>query len=866
MEYNFKTIENKWRNHYETVKPFKFDPDASGTKYYCLEMFPYPSGKLHMGHVRTYSLGDVLARYKRHQGFNVLHPIGWDAFGLPAENAAREHQTHPATWTFKNIDAMREQLKILGFSYDYENEICTAKADYYKWGQWLFLKLYEKGLAYRKKAWVNWDPVDQTVLANEQVIDGKAWRSGATVEKRLIEQWFFKITAYAEELLSALARLPKWPYKIKTMQHHWIGKSEGALINFRYRAADFPIFTTRPDTLYGTTFMGIAFNHPQLEQYIELPAAARAKLLAFVESCKQLDQHSTYEKTGMATGAMIEHPLTHKHLPLYVTNFVLAEYGTGAIMGCPGQDERDLSFARQYKLPIVRVVRPADMSAAAAAAPVTAAFTADGITINSHSLDGLPTQTAITAAIQLLETKGIGKRQVTYRLKDWLISRQRYWGNPIPMVKVQTPDPAGTTKFIPVAEQELPVTLPHDVSFTQTGSPLAEHPDFKAVTLPDGTQGSRECDTMDTFTCSSWYFMRYFDIHNQQAPFAKTRAEKWLPVDQYIGGIEHACLHLLYARFFQKVFRDLGLTTVDEPFPALLAQGMVTAPSYYSPQAKKYFAPQSLHGTGQTCPESGCTLVVKNEKMSKSKLNGVTPETMVERYGADSVRLFILFAAPPTRNLAWNEKGIEGCQRFLLKLTRYVNALLTNEQTLTAATVPKESKGQPAPAAASSLIAAFDNRLHAAIKKVEHDIEVMQLNTAIAALMEALNEIQQLLPANTAENAALKPRVLDFLTLLNPFAPFITEELAERLGCTERLYARSWPRLSAARLQPPAQLLIVQVNGKIRAKLTLQQQQCSKQIALDLAQQETNVARWLAGKTIVKTIYVPGRLLNFVVT
>ncbi|BBM88359.1 leucine--tRNA ligase [Spirochaetota bacterium] len=909
MEYDFKTIEEKWRNHYETTNPFRFDPHKPGPKYYCLEMFPYPSGNLHMGHVRTYTLGDVLARYKMLKQFNVLHPIGWDAFGLPAENAAIENNIPPSVWTFKNIAIMRNQLKSLGLSYDYNNEVCTATADYYKWGQWLFLKLYDKGLVYRAKAWVNWDPVDKTVLANEQVVDGKAWRSGAPIEKKLIEQWFFKITAYAEELLTSLATLDKWPYKIKAMQRNWIGKSSGAIVYFKIASkktpsaypneGEFPIFTTRPDTLYGATFMAIAFNHPAVHAYIDLPAKERETIIKFIDECKNIDQHSDYAKKGIFTGTFIDHPLTDEKLPLYVANFVLAEYGTGAIMGCPGQDARDYAFAKAHELPIKHVVCPADTNIETYKnKPPSEAFTEHGITINSQFLTGIPTALAIEKMTTYLEEKKLGRRKIQYKLKDWLISRQRYWGNPIPMLK----DEKGTFEKVPLSD--LPVILPQNVTFTGTKSPLADHPEFTHYQTNDNRQVKREHDTMDTFTCSSWYFLRYIDAHNKKEPFAKALVQKWMPVDQYIGGIEHACLHLLYARFFQKALRDLGITSNDEPFPSLLAQGMVTAKSYYAPKIKKYLTPDEVSGHLQPHPsftpkpteeitnitdDNSPTpnknlhyhrtygqLIVKVEKMSKSKKNGIAPEKMVDRYGADSVRLFILFAAPPEKNLEWNENGIEGCQRFLLKLVRYVNQFITCVKALnsTENSLIKPSSTQDS-SQMSSPITQFNKILHPAIQKVELDIDRLHFNTAIAMLMETLNKFQSIAPKTQVDCHPMYENIVTFLTLLNPFAPFVTEELNAHLyqnlcnqlagidSFAKKLYEHTWPTSQKIYLTQPSRDLIVQVNGKIRAKLSLLPT-LNKNTVISHAKKEPNIKKWLANQTIVKEVYLPQKILNFV--
>lgn len=866
MEYPFKEIEAQWKDFYEQDQTFSRNlnqTDSGKPKYYCLEMFPYPSGDLHIGHARNYTIGDVLARYKTHKGFDVLHPIGWDAFGLPAENAAIEKKTKPATWTFANIDRMRAQLKDLGISYDWKNEICTAKPEYYHWGQWIFLKLYEKGLVYRKKAAVYWDPIDKTVLAKEQVQEGKAWRSGATVEKRIIEQWYVRITDYAEELLVDLDKLPGWPEKVKIMQRNWIGKSEGAVVNFKHGVEDFLIFTTRPDTIYGVSFMAIAFDHENLAQYIKGDEAHHRKINKFVEKCKQIDQNTDYHKEGLYTGTDITHPLTGKPIPLYVANFVLAEYGTGAVMGVPAHDQRDFEFAKEYQLPILPVIIPSSTDDKSDNLTKTA-YSGEGVLINSDVFDGLGNRTAIKEITAHLEKHGLGKRQVQYKLKDWLISRQRYWGNPIPMLH----DNNG--EYRPEKTENLPVVLP-DLSFSGNSNPLENYEPFTKVE-ENGKTFWRETDTMDTFTCSSWYFLRHIDPNNSSTPFSTTSANRWMPVDQYIGGIEHACMHLLYARFLHKSLRDLGLLKCDEPFTNLLTQGMVVGPSYYSPHTKRYYSPSELSNK-TNCPVSGEPLVVKVEKMSKSKKNGVDPGHMISSYGADSVRLFILFAAPPEKDLEWNEGGIEGCQRFIMKVVRWSENIFTAIES-NQVTVNKNFNSSNPTLARHPL----NKVLHQTIHKVEEDIKKLHFNTAVAAMMSFMNEAINM-SKNDLEGDGITPEQIHIhlnaletlCVLLSPFAPFIVEELNHRI---ETLYQKNspqksiskkaWPSYDPASLVQDKVTVPVQINGKVRAKLTLANN-TPETVALEQAQKNQVVESYLEGKTILRKIVIPNRMISFVI-
>lgn len=852
-EYSPAPIELKWRDYFEKNNIYATRIDDSKKKYYVLEMFPYPSGKIHMGHVRNYTLGDTIARFKHHQGFNVLHPIGWDAFGLPAENAAIDNNVHPAEWTFSNIEEMRSQLDKLGFSYDWKNEVCTAKPEYYKWGQWFFLKMYERGLVYKKNSLVNWCPNCNTVLANEQVEEGACWRHPDTlIEKKKLEQWYFKLTAYAEELLEGLKELQKgWPEKVITMQKNWIGKSHGAEINFFFQKTPsspkepFPIFTTRPDTIYGVSYMAIAFDHPHLKKYLN-PEVDKASLESFIFRSKRLNQNTDYDKEGFFTGSYLTHPLIDEKIPLYLANFVLGEYGTGAVMAVPAHDQRDFEFAKKYDLPIKVVIQKKDNSLNSSS--IEEAYTGDGILVNSGEFNGLENRPATPAIIKKIEDLKLGRSTVNYKLKDWLISRQRYWGNPIPIIYC---DDCGT---VPVLEKELPVLLPKDVKFTKGRNLLESSLSFKNVICPScGEKAIRETDTMDTFTCSSWYFFRYFDPFNLEAAFSPEKAGHWLPVDQYIGGVEHACMHLLYARFFHKVIRDLGLVKTSEPFSRLLTQGMVVSPSYYDPKSKKYFHPSELKNDEAKHPETSDPLIVKVEKMSKSKNNGVNPDDIVSSYGADTVRLFSLFASPPEKDLEWNEKGVEGCHRFIKRVWRWVIRL----SFLSKNPVPIGELGEDAVKKRSLL--------HKTIKKVTIDIkERYQFNTAIAAMMEMLNAVHDFLPTTDKEVELAEEMMKTTLILLNPFIPFVTEELGEHLGLDELVYRLPWPEFNESWTENEQVTIVFQVNGRVRAKVDVSRN-LDKDALILLAKQNSIIKKWLEGKKVIKEIVVPNKLVNVVV-
>ena len=854
--YSPSEIEPAIQARWQAAQAFKATEDPNREKFYCLCMFPYPSGRLHMGHVRNYTIGDVIARYQRMLGKNVLHPMGWDAFGLPAENAAIENNVPPARWTRSNIDYMRGQLQRLGFSYDWGRELATCDADYYRWEQWFFTKLYERGLVYRKTAVVNWDPVDQTVLANEQVIDGRGWRSGALVERREIPQWFVRITAYADELLRDLDALEGWPEAVKTMQRNWIGRSEGLQIRFPLAdgSGDLEVFTTRPDTLLGVTYMAVAPEHPVARK----AAGGNAELAAFIETCGKGSVSEAVleklEKRGMPLGVSVRHPLTGAEIPVWTANFVLMTYGTGAVMSVPGHDERDHEFALAYGLPIRQVIRPADGSSISVA---EAAFVEKGLTCNSGEFDGLDFQQAFEAIANRLAAEGRAERKVQYRLRDWLVSRQRYWGCPIPMLYDEQGD------LVPEAAERLPVRLPEEVDWGGVSSPLTRMPEFTQATLPGSeAKAWRETDTFDTFFESSWYFARFCCPDSENA-MVDERARYWMPVDIYIGGIEHAVLHLLYARFFHKLMRDAGLAVADEPFTRLLTQGMVCKETYYRDAAngkKQYFNPEAVDTESDdkgrvvkaTLKTDGLPVVIGAvEKMSKSKNNGIDPQTLIDRYGADTVRLYTMFAAPPEQSLEWSDSSVEGASRFLRGLWR-----LTHDHV---------AKGPAAPAAIEGTAArALRRKVHETIAKVTDDVaRRYKFNTAIAAVMELVNALGKA-PQATAEDRAVLQEGLETCTLLlAPIVPHCTEAMWTALGHAESPTAAGWPSADASALVREEVEVVVQVNGRKRATLLLPVD-ADNAVAERTALADENVARFLEGQTVRKVVVVPGRLVNIV--
>ncbi len=819
--YDFKTIEHKWQKKWALEKSDTVSEDPSKEKYYVLEMFPYPSGRIHMGHVRNYSIGDVVARYKRLRGYNVLHPMGWDAFGLPAENAAQKNKTHPAKWTYENIDSMKTQLKQLGLSYDWDRELATCSADYYRWEQQLFIEMYNKGLVYQKQTTVNWCKTCQTVLANEQVIEGCCWRCDELVEPCRMNGWFFKITDYAEELLADLDTLTGWPEKVLTMQRNWIGKSTGLECRFPVDGIDetISIFTTRPDTIFGVTFMSIAAEHPLLDRLIT-GLETEKEVRHFVQELKiEKQRHKPDEelpKKGIFTGRYCRNPFNGEKVPLFVANFVLAEYGTGAVMAVPAHDQRDFEFATAYKLPIKPVVIPNGETLIAA--DMTTASAVPGILVDSGRFSGMESETAKKAIIACAEEEGIGTAQVTYRLRDWGISRQRYWGAPIPMIHCEH---CGT---LPVPVKELPVTLPADQSESSAECiPLSQRPDFVNVTCPGcGQPARRETDTMDTFVESSWYFARFTCPDTNDTPLDKTKAKYWLSVDQYIGGVEHAILHLLYSRFFVKVLRDLGYLEIDEPFTNLLTQGMV---------------------------------IKDGSKMSKSKGNVVDPDQLIQAYGADTVRLFSLFAAPPERDLEWNHQGVEGSSRFLNRVYRFITTVSANK-------TPDNQKTD------ATRTRDLHRKIHQTIRKVSHDIESsFHFNTAISAIMELFNTATAVTDETLEEKAdhtIVMEAVKTILILLFPMVPHFCSEMWAFLEFEGRPETAKWPSYDEAIAKDEMVTVVIQVNGKVRSRIEVAAD-TEDSVLEASALADTNTKKHIDGKQIKKIVVVKKKLVNIVV-
>jgi leucyl-tRNA synthetase len=858
--YHPQNIEKKWQGIWEEKKTFRVTKNSSRSKYYVLEMFPYPSGRIHMGHVRNYSIGDVVARYKRMRGCDVLHPMGWDAFGLPAENAAIESGLHPQSWTEQNITYMRTQLKKLGFSYDWEREVNTSQEEYYRWNQWIFLQFYKRGLAYRKSSSVNWCPSCETVLANEQVIEGTCWRCETPVVQKELEQWFFRITDYAEELLRNLDRLGGWPDKVLTMQRNWIGKSVGAEILFPLaeREEALRVFTTRQDTVYGATFVSLAVEHPLALELCR--RTSQEKLVKeFVERVKKMSQTTRdteqVEKEGVFTGAYCKNPFTGEVIPIYLANFVLMEYGTGAVMAVPAHDQRDFEFAKKYGLPIRVVIQPKDQQLKAE--QMIEAYVDDGIMVDSGPFTGLPSDQGKEKIAAFLEQKSWGKKDIRYRLRDWGISRQRYWGTPIPIIY------CNKCGIVPVPESDLPVTLPEDVPFTgKGGSPLLENRAFLDVSCPKcGGAARRETDTMDTFVDSSWYFLRYVSPKFNSAPFDSKEAGYWMPVDQYIGGVEHAVLHLLYARFFTKALRDLELAKVDEPFTNLLTQGMVCKETYWCSE-HHWLYPAELSGSerdGWRCAQ--CNRPVEKgrvEKMSKSKKNIVDPEQLIAKYGADTARLFTLFAAPPEKDLEWSDQGVEGAYRFLTRLWRFV--FQHKQRLLPASSSPDQQELPPHLREVQRLI-------HKTIKRVTADIEGrFHFNTAIAAVMELFNAVSAFAKdglRSDEEVRVFKNALETIVVLLYPFVPHVASELWENLGQQTPLEEIPWPTYSEVALEEEKLLIVVQVDGRVRGKITVPAD-ASSQFIEEEALADPKVKGFLSGKEIQKVIQVPRRLVNIV--
>ena len=860
-QYHPKSVETSAQQYWQENRCFEVSEDTTKEKFYCLSMFPYPSGKLHMGHVRNYTISDVIARFQRMQGKNVLHPMGWDAFGLPAENAALQNNTAPAQWTYSNIGYMKQQLKALGFGFDWSRELATCQADYYKWEQWFFTRLYEKGLVYKKMATVNWDPIDQTVLANEQVIDGKGWRSGATIERREIPQWFIKITDYAEELLDDLDKLPHWPEQVRTMQRNWIGKSRGIEMTFTLSEAvgditQFDIYTTRPDTVMGISYMSLAAEHP-----ISLALAeSKPELAAFIQQCKQQSvseaDMSTMEKRGMDTGLTAIHPLSGDTVPVWVANYVLMDYGSGAVMAVPAHDERDHAFAQQYGLPIKQVIRPEDGSQIDIEG---SAYTDKGQLINSGQFDGLHFEQAFDAIAEALQALDKGQIKTNYRLRDWGVSRQRYWGAPNPMFNL----PEGGE--IPVPLEKLPVLLPEEVEMDGVQSPIKADPQWRQAEH-QGQAVEHETDTFDTFMESSWYYARYTCPQSADAMLDKSAADYWLPVDQYVGGIEHAILHLLYARFYHKLMRDEGLVSCDEPFERLLCQGMVLADTFYRSNpdgSTTWFNPADItlekddkgKPIAAKLTESGETVEIGGTtKMSKSKNNGVDPQTAVDTYGADTVRLYTMFAAPPTQTLEWSDAGVEGGSRFLRRLWKALN-------THIAAGEPGTFNSNALPEPQRDL----RRKTHETIAKVSDDYATrQQFNTAIAAVMELMNEVNRLADRSSPETLAVEREALETaILLLAPVTPHICHSLWLALGHSSNVIDHPWPQVDQAALVKSSITVVVQVNGKVRAKLDAPSD-APKDVLETMALEDANVLKFIEDKTVRKVIVVPNKLVNIV--
>ena len=849
--YDPQATEARWQQAWEADGVFATDAEGELPPYYVLEMFPYPSGRIHMGHVRVYTLGDLLARYKRAQGFDVLHPMGWDAFGMPAENAAMEQGVHPAKWTWSNIATMRGQLQSMGLSYDWSREVATCSPDYYRHEQKMFLDMLGESLVYRKEAWVNWDPADHTVLANEQVIDGRGWRSGELVERRLLPQWMFRITDFADSLLDDLDDLERWPDSVRTMQANWIGRSEGARLRFRLAGRDdrLEVFTTRPDTLFGASFCAIAANHPLAAELAENDPA----LADFIVECNRTGtteaELETAEKKGYRTGLEAIHPLVEgATLPIYVANFVLMEYGTGAIFGVPAHDHRDFEFATKYALPILTVVRPRDADDSFAVADE--AFTDDGVIVNSEFLDGLGVAEAKSTVIERLEASGDGKQETTYRLRDWIASRQRYWGCPIPVVHCPG------CGIVPVPEADLPVILPDDVSFDQPGNPLDRHTAWKSVACPAcGGDAERDTDTFDTFVDSSWYFAR-FACADADVPLEPEAMRRWMPVDQYIGGIEHAILHLLYSRFFMRALRRCGYVEFDEPFAGLLAQGMVCHETYRADDGSWLYPEDVERGeTSATRRSDGAPVTIgRSEKMSKSRHNVIDPEDMIARYGADSARLFMLSDSPPERDLEWTESGIEGVWRYVQRLWRMITEPATD--------LPPPGSAMPGDLDAAGL--ALRQTTHRTIAAVSDDIERFRFNRGVARIRELSNAVGAYRPSGEAGGAVLREALETLVLLVAPMMPHFAEEAWATLGRDGYACRQPWPVADAALTAEDRVVVPVQVNGKKRATLELAPDADPAAVEAE-ALAQPKVAAAIAGKAVRKVIVVPNRIVNVVV-
>ncbi len=851
--YPFDDTEAKWQRIWQDRRTFEATHDPARPKYYVLEMFPYPSGRIHMGHVRNYTIGDVVARYKRAQGFAVLHPMGWDAFGLPAENAAMAKGVHPAEWTYANIAEMRAQFQSMGLSLDWSREIATCDPAYYRHEQAMFLDFLEAGLVYRKESWVNWDPVDQTVLANEQVIEGRGWRSGAVVERRKLAQWFFRITEYSQELLDALAGLDRWPPKVRLMQERWIGRSEGARVRFAVigRAEPLEVFTTRPDTLFGASFMALAPDHPLSIELADKDPGVAAFIAACARTTTSEEALEQAEKVGHDTGLRCRNPLNPgQELPIYVANFVLMDYGTGAIFGCPAHDQRDLEFARKYGLPVVPVVLPPGEEPERFAIGAEA-YVGEGRLINSDFLNGLDVAAAKQRVIEELERRGIGTGEVSYRLRDWGVSRQRYWGCPIPVIHCPR------CGIVPVPREQLPVTLPPDIEIGRPGNPLDHHPTWKHVACPRcGGEAERETDTFDTFVESSWYFLRYCSPH-AAAAFERAAVDAWMPVDQYIGGVEHAVLHLLYSRFFTRALKRCGYLDFDEPFIGLFTQGMVCHKTFRD-DAGNWLQPDEVEerpvGVWRALDDGRPVSVGRSEKMSKSRRNTVDPTASIAAYGADTARLFMLSDSPPERDLEWTEAGIDGAWRYLNRLWRLF------EERLPQLAPP----GTPTPARLSPAATELKRAIQQTIDAVSQELERFHFNKAVALIRELSNRVELFDAGDPAAPALLREALETLVLLLGPMVPHIAEELWQRLGHTTLLADAAWPQADPAWLAEDRVTIAVQVNGRLRATISLPRGS-DRATTEAAALAESNVRRGIEGKPLRRVVVVPDKVVNVVV-
>ena len=866
-EYNFKEVEQKWQEKWNSNTLFKTNDKVEGKEnYYVLEMLPYPSGNLHVGHARNYTIGDVIARYKKMKGYNVLHPMGWDSFGLPAENAAIQHGAHPATWTKSNIENMRRQLKLMGLSYDWDREVATYTPEYYRWNQWIFKRMYDKGLVYKKKSTVNWCPDCQTVLANEQVEDGYCWRHSKTkVIQKDLEQWFFRITNYADELLTGHEELREgWPEKVLAMQKNWIGKSFGTEIVFTVAETGekLPMFTTRIDTIHGVTYCVVAPEHPIIEEIIKVNPSIKEA----IHNMRNMDMIERTaegkEKNGVFTGWHVINPVTGDKVQLWAADYVLMNYGTGAVMAVPAHDDRDFAFAKKYNLPRKVVINGYNKETKEEiiinADEMTAAMTEEGVMTNSGEFNGMNSKEALEKIADYVTAKGVGEKTVKYRLKDWGISRQRYWGTPIPVLYCEK------CGMVMEKDENLPVMLPKDVEFTGNGNPIETSEKYKHAVCPVcGGPARRETDTMDTFVDSSWYFLRYCDPKNIELPFGSEAVNAWTPVNQYIGGVEHAVMHLLYARFFTKVLRDLGLLKANEPFKRLLTQGMVLGPSYYSEKENRFLFAHEVRTAGDKAYsiETGEELVIKVEKMSKSKNNGVDPEVMIKKYGADTTRLFIMFTAPPEKELEWNENGLAGAARFLNRVWRVVleNVEMIKDEKIDYSKLSKEDK-------------ALVRKLHQTIKRVTEAIEDnYHFNTSIAGNMELINDVYDFrnnvlgTEKESTESQKVFGEVLrNIVIMLSPFVPHFCDELWEAMGEEGFLFNASWPEYDEKLTVADEITMAIQVNGKVRGSISVERT-ASKEDIEKMALAVENVQKHTEGKTVAKVIVVPGKIVNIVV-